>query len=128
MLAVDDPVNDFFISFTKQLADDPTLSGAVAQLKTDFGNLVQVKSASHFFSTLMVVSHLSIKSFDLVIALTSGGPGYSTDLPATFMYAMSFSRGQVAMANRLEVEAGGRQVDALLDLQGELTGGGVVDP
>ena len=50
-----------------------------------------------FFSTLMVVSHLSIKSFDLVIALTSGGPGYSTDLPATFMYAMSFSRGQVAM-------------------------------
>ena len=50
-----------------------------------------------FFSTLMVVSHLSIKSFDLVIALTSGGPGYSTDLPATFMYAMSFSRGQVAI-------------------------------
>jgi glucose/mannose transport system permease protein len=50
-----------------------------------------------FFSTLMVVSHLSIKSFDLVIALTSGGPGYSTDLPATFMYAMSFSRGQVAL-------------------------------
>jgi glucose/mannose transport system permease protein len=50
-----------------------------------------------FFSTLMVVAHLSIKSFDLVIALTSGGPGYSTDLPATFMYAMSFSRGQVAL-------------------------------
>jgi glucose/mannose transport system permease protein len=49
-----------------------------------------------FFSTLMVVSHLAIKSFDLVIALTAGGPGYSTDLPATFMYAMSFSRGQIA--------------------------------
>ncbi|HEX7690505.1 MAG TPA: sugar ABC transporter permease [Burkholderiaceae bacterium] len=50
-----------------------------------------------FFSTLMVVSHLAIKSFDLVIALTAGGPGYSTDLPATFMYAMSFSRGQIAI-------------------------------
>jgi glucose/mannose transport system permease protein len=50
-----------------------------------------------FFSTLMVVSHLAIKSFDLVIALTAGGPGYATDLPATFMYAMSFSRGQIAM-------------------------------
>ena len=49
-----------------------------------------------FFSTLMVVSHLAIKSFDLVIALTAGGPGYSTDLPATFMYAMSFSSGEVA--------------------------------
>jgi len=50
-----------------------------------------------FFSTLMVVSHLAIKSFDLVVALTAGGPGYASDLPATFMYAMSFSRGQVGM-------------------------------
>jgi len=47
------------------------------------------------FSTLMIVSHLAIKSFDLVVALTAGGPGFSTDLPATFMYAMSFSRGQI---------------------------------
>jgi glucose/mannose transport system permease protein len=50
-----------------------------------------------FFSTLMVVSHLAIKSFDLVIALTAGGPGYSTDLPATFMYTMAFSRGQIGL-------------------------------
>ena len=48
-----------------------------------------------FFSTLMVVAHLAIKSFDLVMALTAGGPGFSTDLPATFMYAMAFSRGQI---------------------------------
>lgn len=47
------------------------------------------------FSTLMIVSHLAIKSFDLVMALTAGGPGFSTDLPATFMYAMAFSRGQI---------------------------------
>jgi glucose/mannose transport system permease protein len=48
-----------------------------------------------FFSTLMIVAHLGIKSFDLVMALTAGGPGYATDLPATFMYAMAFSRGQI---------------------------------
>ena len=48
-----------------------------------------------FFSTLMIVSHLAIKSFDLVMALTAGGPGFSTDLPATFMYAMAFTRGQI---------------------------------
>jgi glucose/mannose transport system permease protein len=45
-----------------------------------------------FFSTLMVVSHLAIKSFDLVMALTAGGPGFATDVPATFMYTMAFSR------------------------------------
>ncbi len=50
-----------------------------------------------FFSTLMVLSHLAIKSFDLVMALTAGGPGYATDVPATFMYAMSFSRGQIGL-------------------------------
>ena len=50
-----------------------------------------------FFSTLMVVSHLAIKSFDLVMALTAGGPGYATDLPATFMYTMAFARGQIGL-------------------------------
>ena len=50
-----------------------------------------------FFSTLMVLSHLAIKSFDLVMALTAGGPGYATDMPATFMYTMAFSRGQIGL-------------------------------
>ena len=50
-----------------------------------------------FFSTLMVLSHLAIKSFDLVMALIAGGPGYATDVPATFMYTMSFSRGQIGL-------------------------------
>ena len=51
------------------------------------------------FSTLMVLSHLAIKSFDLVMALTAGGPGYSTDVPATFMYTMAFSRGQIGLGS-----------------------------
>ena len=50
-----------------------------------------------FFSTLMVLSHLAIKSFDLVMALTAGGPGFATDVPATFMYTMAFSRGQIGL-------------------------------
>lgn len=49
------------------------------------------------FSTIMVLSHLSIKSFDLVMALTGGGPGFSSDVPATFMYTMSFTRGQIGL-------------------------------
>jgi glucose/mannose transport system permease protein len=52
-----------------------------------------------FFSTLMVVAHLAIKSFDLVMALTAGGPGYATDLPATFMYATAFTRGQIGLGS-----------------------------
>jgi glucose/mannose transport system permease protein len=52
-----------------------------------------------FISAIIVLVHLAIKSFDLVIALTSGGPGYSTDMPATYMYAMAFSRGQLGQAS-----------------------------
>lgn len=49
------------------------------------------------FSTVLVLAHLSIKSFDLVMALTNGGPGYATDVPATFMFVMSFTRGQIGL-------------------------------
>lgn len=50
-----------------------------------------------FFSTLMILSHIAIKSFDLVVALTGGGPGYSSDVPATFMYSFAFTRGRLGL-------------------------------
>ena len=48
-----------------------------------------------FFSAVIILSHIAIKSFDLVVVLTRGGPGYSSDLPATFMYAFAFTRNQL---------------------------------
>lgn len=50
-------------------------------------------------TALVVQSHLSIKSYDLVIALTKGGPGYSTELPSTFMYGFTFSRNELALGS-----------------------------
>jgi glucose/mannose transport system permease protein len=50
-----------------------------------------------FFSSLIILSHIAIKSFDLVMALTGGGPGFSSDLPATFMYTFAFNRNQIGM-------------------------------
>lgn len=52
-----------------------------------------------FFTVIMILAHIAIKSFDLVMALTGGGPGYSSDLPATFMYTHMFSRGQIAFGS-----------------------------
>ncbi|CAM2007304.1 carbohydrate ABC transporter permease [Acanthopleuribacter pedis] len=52
-----------------------------------------------FFSTFMILGHIAVKSFDLVMALTGGGPGYSTDLPATFMYTYAFTRGQIGLGS-----------------------------
>jgi glucose/mannose transport system permease protein len=50
-----------------------------------------------FFGAIVVLSHIAIKSFDLVQALTGGGPGYASDLPANFMYTFAFSRAQMGV-------------------------------
>lgn len=50
-----------------------------------------------FFSAVILLVSLAIKSFDLVIALTGGGPGYSTWVPAIFMYDFGFNRGQIGL-------------------------------
>lgn len=50
-----------------------------------------------FLSAFVVLAHLAIKSYDLVIALTNGGPGRATELPATFMYSYTFTRNQMGI-------------------------------
>ncbi|MFZ1426180.1 MAG: sugar ABC transporter permease [Geminicoccaceae bacterium] len=50
-----------------------------------------------FLSAFVILSHLAIKSYDLIVALTDGGPGTSTWLPAIFMYKMTFTRNEVAL-------------------------------
>ena len=40
---------------------------------------------------------MAIKSYDLVIALTNGGPGRSTWLPSVFMYQYTFTRNEMAI-------------------------------
>ncbi|OSP53616.1 carbohydrate ABC transporter permease [Pseudoruegeria sp. SK021] len=50
-----------------------------------------------FLSAFVVLAHLAIKVYDLVIALTGGGPGQATELPATFMYSYTFARNQMGV-------------------------------
>ncbi|VAW22883.1 ABC transporter, permease protein 1 (cluster 1, maltose/g3p/polyamine/iron) [hydrothermal vent metagenome] len=50
-----------------------------------------------FLSAFVILAHLAIKSYDLVIALTGGGPGRATELPSTFMYSYTFTRNQMGI-------------------------------
>jgi len=50
-----------------------------------------------FLSSFVILSHLAIKSYDLIIALTGGGPGRATELPATFMYSYTFTRNSMGV-------------------------------
>lgn len=50
-----------------------------------------------FLSVFVILGHMAIKSYDLVVALTGGGPGRATELPSTFMYSYTFTRNQMGV-------------------------------
>lgn len=50
-----------------------------------------------FISAFVILAHMAVKSYDLVIALTNGGPGRSTWLPSVFMYQYTFTRNEMAV-------------------------------
>ncbi|HJU49206.1 MAG TPA: sugar ABC transporter permease, partial [Pseudogulbenkiania sp.] len=68
-----------------------------ASLPTIYRRIVIPSLRPVFFSVLLILSHIAIKSFDLVMALTGGGPGTSSDVPAIFMYQFAFTRGQLGL-------------------------------
>ncbi len=40
-----------------------------------------------------------VKSYDLIVAMTGGGPGFATDLPAKFVVDNLFTRGNIGLAS-----------------------------
>jgi glucose/mannose transport system permease protein len=41
-------------------------------------------------SAVIILGHISLKIFDLVVAMTGSGPGFSSDVPAFFMFDTTF--------------------------------------
>ncbi|WP_338844613.1 sugar ABC transporter permease [Massilia sp. W12] len=70
-----------------------------ASLPTIYRRIIIPAMRPVFFSVLLILAHIAIKSFDLVMALTNGGPGNATDVPAIFMYQFSFTRGQLGLGS-----------------------------
>jgi glucose/mannose transport system permease protein len=70
-----------------------------ASLPTIYRRIVIPAMRPVFFSVLLILAHIAIKSFDLVMALTAGGPGTSSSVPAIFMYQFSFTRGQLGLGS-----------------------------
>lgn len=51
-----------------------------------------------FLTVTIILTYQAVRSFDLVVALTGGGPGYSSDLPTNFMYQTAFSRNRMGLS------------------------------
>lgn len=56
-----------------------------------------------FIAVLVILLQYTIKTFDLVRALTGGGPGIATQLPALVVYDLMFQRSQLARGSAAAV-------------------------
>jgi glucose/mannose transport system permease protein len=52
-----------------------------------------------FLSAMIVLTHMAIKSYDLVLSVTGKNPGGAAELPSTFMYSYTFTRDQMAVGS-----------------------------
>jgi glucose/mannose transport system permease protein len=52
---------------------------------------------------LVILLQFAIKTFDLVRAMTGGGPGIATMLPAVVVYDFMFQRGQLGRGSAAAV-------------------------
>ncbi len=56
-----------------------------------------------FLAVMVILLQMAIKTFDLVRALTGGGPGIATSMPATVVYDFMFQRGQLGRGSAAAV-------------------------
>ena len=69
-----------------------------ASLITVYWKIIIPMMRPVFFSSFVILVHISIKSYDLIVALTAGGPGISTTMPALFMTQTAFHKSQVGLS------------------------------
>lgn len=48
-----------------------------------------------FITTLVLIASGIVKVYDLVVALTSGGPGFSSEMPAKYVFDFMFQRNNI---------------------------------
>ncbi|HZW03718.1 MAG TPA: sugar ABC transporter permease [Anaerolineaceae bacterium] len=54
-------------------------------------------------SAVIILGHISLKIFDLVVSMTGPGTGFSTDVPALFMYDTTFRGNQFAQGSAIAI-------------------------
>lgn len=51
-----------------------------------------------FLTVFIIMVALAFRTFDLMVAMTGGGPGFATDLPTNFMFQFAFGRQRLGLA------------------------------
>ena len=52
---------------------------------------------------MIILGHVSLKIYDLVVAMTQRGPGFATDVPALFMFETTFAGSHFARGAAISI-------------------------
>jgi len=55
------------------------------------------------FGAIIILGHISLKIFDLIVAMTGSGPAFSSDVPAFFMYDTTFRGNHFAQGASIAI-------------------------
>ena len=88
-----------FLAGLRSVDDEVIKAGQIdgASMPTIYRRIVLPIISPVFFSALLILGHMAIKTFDLIVAMTAGGPGTSTWLPSIFVYNFAFERGRMGI-------------------------------
>jgi glucose/mannose transport system permease protein len=88
-----------FLAGLRSVDDEVVKAGQIdgAGISTIYRRIILPMIRPVFFSAFLILGHLAIKTFDLIVAMTAGGPGTSTWLPSIFVYNFAFERGRMGI-------------------------------
>ena len=89
-----------FLAGLRSVEDEIVIAAKIdgANLFTVYWKILLPMMRPVFFTSFVILVHISIKSYDLIVALTQGGPGISTTMPALYMTQTAFHKSQVGLS------------------------------
>lgn len=92
-------VMTIFLAGLRAISHETIESAVVdgAPIRKLYSKVIIPQLSTAFLSVFVILGHMAIKSYDLVVALTNGGPGRASELPSTFMYSYTFTRNQMGI-------------------------------
>ena len=62
-------------------------------------NIILPQLRAILLTAVLLLGFQVVRSFDVVVALTNGGPGYASDVPARYVFEYFFERGKIGQGS-----------------------------
>jgi glucose/mannose transport system permease protein len=90
-----------FLSGMKGIDVDLWRSAQIDRIPTwrVYASIVLPQLRSTLMTAIVLLAFNVVRSFDIVVALTKGGPGHASELPALYAYEFYFVRGNIGQGS-----------------------------